>query len=89
MKKIKYFMFVAFLLCTSSILAQNEKAKVCAIDYSDFVSEIYPKMKRPLIILFGSNYCRYSINQMKLLNQIVKSTDYYRDCRLNFPISVV
>ena len=71
-------MLVALLLHTSFILAQNEKAKVCAINHSDFVSEIYPKMKRPLIILFGSNYCRYSINQMKLLNQIAKSTDYYK-----------
>ena len=56
----------------------NEKAKVIGIDYSDFVSKIYPKMERPLIILFGSNYCGYSRNQMKLLNKIVKENNYYK-----------
>ena len=47
--------------------ATKEKAKVIGIDHSDFVSEIYPKMKRPLIILFGSNYCGYK-RKMKKAN---------------------
>ena len=63
------------VLLSSPMSAQdtpNEKAKVIGIDHSDFVSDIYPKMKRPLIMLFGSNYCGYSRSQMKLLNKIVK-----------------
>ena len=75
---INILVILVSLFQASLVIAQNEKAKVIAINHSDFVSEIYPKMKRPLIILFGSNYCRYSINQMKLLNQIVKDTDYYK-----------
>ncbi len=78
MSRVRFLFIVVFLLQAAFGLAQDEKAKVIAIDHSDFTEEIYPKMKRPLIILFGSNYCRYSRNQMKLLNQIVKETDYYK-----------
>ena len=78
MSRVRFLLIVVFLLQGAFGLAQDEKAKVIAIDHSDFIEEIYPKMKRPLIILFGSNYCRYSRNQMKLLNQIVKETDYYK-----------
>lgn len=78
MKRVKFLFVVMILLQTVFVFAQNENAKVIGIDHSDFVSEIYPKMKRPLIILFGSNYCGYSRSQMKLLNQIVKKTDYYK-----------
>ena len=78
MSRVRFLLIVVFLLQGAFGLAQDEKAKVIAIDHSDFIEEIYPKMKRPLIILFGSNYCRYSRNQMKPLNQIVKETDYYK-----------
>lgn len=78
MSRVRFLLIVVFLLQAAFSLAQDEKSKVIAIDHSDFIEEIYPKMKRPLIILFGSNYCRYSRNQMKLLNQIVKETDYYK-----------
>lgn len=82
MKSCSFFnvllMMVMLSLPMSAQNASNEKAKVIGIDHSDFVSDIYPRMKRPLIILFGSNFCGYSRNQMKLLNQIVKKTDYYK-----------
>ena len=55
-----------------------EKNRVNSINHSDFVDDIYPQMKRPLIILFGSNYCQYSRNQMKLLLKIANETEYYK-----------
>lgn len=79
MKRARFLFFVVVLLLQAvCVFARNENAKVISINHSDFISKIYPKMKRPLIILFGSNYCKYSRNQMKLLNQIVKETDYYK-----------
>lgn len=82
MKICRFFPVLLMMVLLSSPMsaqdAPNEKAKVIGIDHSDFVSEIYPKMKRPLIILFGSNYCGYSRSQMKLLNKIVKESDYYK-----------
>lgn len=78
MSRAKFFFIVVFVLQAAFGLAQDEKAKVIGINHSDFIEEIYPKMKRPLIILFGSNYCKYSKNQMNLLKQIVKTKDYYK-----------
>ncbi len=57
---------------------KTEKNRVNSINHADFVKSIYPQMKRPLIILFGSNYCQYSRNQMKLLIKIANETDYYK-----------
>ena len=78
MRKVRFLLIVAFLLQAAFGFAQNDKAKVISINHSDFIEGIYPKMKRPLIILFGSNYCQYSKSQMKLLNKIVIETDYYK-----------
>ena len=71
MKRVRFLFVVVLLLQAVFVFAQNGNAKVISIDHSDFVSEIYPKMKRPLIILFGSNYCGYSRNQIKLLNKVI------------------
>lgn len=78
MKKNRNLLIVVFLLHYCFVIAQNNNACVTSINHSDFVSHVYPEMKRPLIILFGSNQCRYSINQMKLLNRIVRETEYYK-----------
>ena len=74
----KLLLTLVFLLQFTFIFSQENKNRVIGINHTEFVTEIYPKMKRPLIILFGSNYCRYSRNQMKLLNQIVRDTEFFK-----------
>lgn len=77
MKKVKFIMIVVMLLQMSLLsFAQNETVRVPGIDYSDYVSKILPNIKRPFIILFGSNNCQYSRNQMKLMNLTYRNTDY-------------
>lgn len=75
MNRIRMLIILVLMMCGTLSFAQGE-AKVIAINHSDFIEDIYPNMKRPLVILFGSNNCGYSRRQMKLLNQIVQETDY-------------
>lgn len=65
---------ICFSVHSNEVVAQYNTVK--PITYAEFTSDIYPKMKRPVIILFGSNYCQYSRNQMKMLQKILRSSDY-------------
>ncbi len=58
-----------------SEICKNEKiVSVKTINYSDF----HPWLEeRPSILLFGSNMCRFSLNQLKLLKKFA-STNYNR-----------
>lgn len=50
------------------------RAEVVGIDHSYFESTIYPDVDEPLVILFGSNYCRNSKQQLKMLKR--KAAEY-------------
>lgn len=77
MRSIKLLLVALFLLPFSSVIAQSNK--VSSIDYSDFKSEVYPNIEnKPVVLLFGSNYCRNSKNQLKLLRQVVSDKGYDR-----------
>lgn len=75
MKSIKLLLLALFLLpCT---FANAQSNKVGSIDHSDFISDVYPNLKeRPAVLLFGSNYCRHSKNQLKLLRKVVSEKGY-------------
>ena len=66
MKQIIIVVLVS-LICTAY---SNASDKVETLDYSEFESEILTNVDCPFVILFGSNYCRYSIEQLKLLKRI-------------------
>lgn len=77
MKSIKVLLLALFLLPCTFTNAQNNK--VTSIDYSDFISDVYPNVKRkPVVLLFGSNYCRNSKNQLKQLRNVVNEKGYDR-----------
>lgn len=66
MKKKIFCSFIFFFFCFCCISAQN---KVENINYSDFGS-IDQTDDRPIVILFGSNYCRYSKEALKILKRV-------------------
>ncbi|MBQ3323708.1 MAG: hypothetical protein IJG81_02560 [Muribaculaceae bacterium] len=70
MKRLIISMSV-LILCA---VATTNRAEVIAISHSNFVSDIYPNVDEPIVILFGSNYCGNSKQQLKMLKR--KETEY-------------
>ena len=74
MRTCKILIIVLFLFPSAQLMSQG--VEVTGICYSDFDDEILPEMVRPAVILFGSNYCGYSRNQLKLLKQTLSQKQY-------------
>lgn len=72
--KLLKFIIVALLTLTTT-QAMSQKAQVIGISHSDFVEWVYPNMRGPVVILFGSNYCGYSRQQLKILKQVLTNDD--------------
>lgn len=62
----------------STTFAVAQTVKVTGINHSDFVENILPNMTRPAVILFGSNYCKYSREQLKTLRSTLEKMDEKR-----------
>lgn len=75
MKHLKYLLIVIWLLPVAKVQAQN--IRVEGISHSDFEEGILPYMKRPAVILFGSNYCGYSRQQLKILRNTLSEHQYF------------
>lgn len=73
---MRYYLCLSLLCLFLSMHAQSTTEQVKYINRSEFEKNVYPQMKRPLVILFGSNYCGYSKKQLGLLKQ--KSRVYYK-----------
>ena len=76
MKYIKIILFVSLFLMTSCGSMRNVPAKVYGINYSIFMDEVYPKIDKPVVVLFGSRYCAYSGKQLSLLKREIQRKGY-------------
>ena len=61
---------------TSCGSMRNVPAKVYGINYSIFMDEVYPKIDKPVVVLFGSRYCAYSGKQLSLLKREIQRKGY-------------
>lgn len=75
MKKIIALAFMALFLMPLTHSAAQE-VRVTGISHSDFVEDVLPYMRRPAVILFGSNYCGYSRQQLKILRTTLSDNRY-------------
>ena len=76
MKYIKIILIVSLFLMTSCGSMRNIPAKVYGINYSIFMDEVYPKIDKPVVVLFGSRYCGYSGKQLSLLKREIQRKGY-------------
>lgn len=73
---MKYFKILFFVvLLFPSTCCEAQEVKITGISHSDFVEEIMPNMSKPAVILFGSNYCKYSRSQLKLLRTFLEKKE--------------
>lgn len=66
----------SIFLMTSCSSLQNISANVYGIRYSEFVSDVYPNIDKPVVVLFVSNYCVHSKRQLNLLKKEINKNGY-------------
>lgn len=73
MKKFKTILITLLLTSSVSLTAQNYR--IPGIDYSDFLEKL-ESYEKPIVLLFGSNMCGNSRQQLKLLRETVERYGY-------------
>lgn len=74
MKRIIILISFIFLLIGTGANAQS---RVETIDYTTYINDILPYQEKPMVILFGANYCGYSRKMISVIEDLQNELNEY------------
>ncbi len=63
---MKHFIFLLLSICLLTGVEVNAQSTVKTINYTTYKNEILPYQEKPMVILFGANYCS---NSRKMISE--------------------
>ena len=76
---MKHFIFLLLSICLLTGVEVNAQSTVKTINYTTYKNEILPYQEKPMVILFGANYCSNSRKMISVIEELNEELSDYLD----------
>lgn len=76
---MKHFIFLLLSICMFVGVEANAQSTVKTINYTTYKNEILPYQEKPMVILFGANYCSNSRKMISVIEELNEELSDYLD----------
>jgi thiol-disulfide isomerase/thioredoxin len=76
---MKHFIFLLLSICMFVGVEANAQSTVKTINYTTYKNDILPYQEKPMVILFGANYCGNSRKMISVIEELNDELNDYLD----------
>lgn len=76
---MKHLIFLILSICLLADVEANAQSTVKTINYNTYENNILPYQEKPVVILFGANYCSNSRKMISVIEELNEELSDYLD----------